>query len=151
MVAEAILTFKNEGKCSFWAFGIQNFACGACNGYVTVRNQSVFVSCLGGPEPSDPGGGSVLNERSKTLRPAGKPDQSVHFIGHRRHTQSAAAKYRSETGLREKRPVSRVCARGRGYTAHAPRTDSLLLGRRESRRHRDPQKHHAWELQRLRR
>eukprot|EP00966_Prymnesium_polylepis_P116832 2699810-Prymnesium_polylepis.1 len=36
MVAEAILTFKNEGKCSFWASSLHNFACGACNGYVTV-------------------------------------------------------------------------------------------------------------------
>ena len=43
MVAEAILTFKNEGKCSIWASSLQNFACGACNGYVTVRKRSVFV------------------------------------------------------------------------------------------------------------
>ena len=42
----------------------------ACNGYVTVRKRSVFVFCLGGPGPSDPGGGGPLTERSKTLRPA---------------------------------------------------------------------------------
>ena len=36
MVTEAILTFKNEGKCSIWASSLQNFACGACNGQKTV-------------------------------------------------------------------------------------------------------------------
>ena len=59
----------SQGKCSSWASSPQNFACGACNGYVTVRKRSVFVFCWGGPGPSDPGGGDPLNERSKTLRP----------------------------------------------------------------------------------
>ena len=51
MVPEAALAFKNEGKCSFWASSSQNFACGACNGYVTVRKRYVFVFCGGGPGP----------------------------------------------------------------------------------------------------
>ena len=29
MTAEAILTFKIEGKCSSWASSLKNFACGA--------------------------------------------------------------------------------------------------------------------------
>ena len=49
MVPEAVLAFKNEGKCSFWASGSQNFACGACNGYVTVRKRYVFIFWGGGP------------------------------------------------------------------------------------------------------
>ena len=89
MVAEAILTFKNEGKCSFWAFSIQNFACGACNGYVTVRKRSVFVFCLGVGGPSDPGGGDPLNERSKTLRPASTGHARGAYVSVRERTNKA--------------------------------------------------------------
>ena len=51
MVAKAILTFKNEGKCSSWASRSQNLACGACNGCVTVRKRFVLFFVLGGPGP----------------------------------------------------------------------------------------------------
>ena len=51
MVAEAILDLNFQRKCSSWASGSQNFACGACNGYLTVRIRSVFVFCGGGPGP----------------------------------------------------------------------------------------------------
>ena len=49
MVAEAILDLNFQRKCSSWASRSQNFACGACNGYVTVRKRFVFVFCGGGP------------------------------------------------------------------------------------------------------
>ena len=54
--------------------------CNACNGYVTVRKRSVFVFCLGGAGPSDPGGGDPLNERSKTLRPADAADPEGRWV-----------------------------------------------------------------------
>ena len=69
MVAEAILTSKSQEKCSSWTSSSQNFACGACNGYVTVRIRSVFVFWARAPRPSDHAGGGPLTERSISLRP----------------------------------------------------------------------------------
>ena len=101
MVAEAILTFKNEGKCSFWAFSIQNFACGACNGYVTVRKRSVFVFCSGGAGAPDPGGGGPLTEKSKTLRPGGvaraERAQGGQAVARAAHGQSQGSGWRVGT------------------------------------------------------
>ena len=65
------------------------FACGACNGYVTVRKRLVFVFCLGGAEAPDPEGGRPLNERSNALRPVARHIRGPQRHGHngRRHVR----------------------------------------------------------------
>ena len=76
MIAEAILDLNFQRKCSFWASRSQNFACGACNGYVTVRKRFVFVFYGGGPSPSEGAGGRPLSGRSKTLAPGNREPQA---------------------------------------------------------------------------
>ena len=65
MVAEAILDLIFQRKCSSWASRSQNFACGACNGCVTVRKRFVFVFCLGGPSPPRGRAGAHLTGNQK--------------------------------------------------------------------------------------
>ena len=74
MVAEAILDLNFQRKCSSWASGSQNFACGACNGCVTVRKRFVFVFCLGGPSPPRGRAGAHLpGNQNRSARLVGQP------------------------------------------------------------------------------
>ena len=82
MVPEAVLAFKNEGKCSLWASSSQNFACGACNGYVTVRKRSVFGLCLGGAGPQTLGeGGHLTRDQKHSARRSRADGVTVKIIG----------------------------------------------------------------------
>ena len=67
------------------AFRIQNFACGACNGYVTVRKRRVcngsFLFYLGGGRPSEGVGGDPLTERSKKIHENFRPEGWEHRQG----------------------------------------------------------------------
>ena len=71
-----------------------NFACGACNGYVTVRKRFVFVFCGGGPGPSEGAGGRQQTGRSKNVGPAtGQPTRKSHLaLGEASPTASACVK-----------------------------------------------------------
>ena len=66
MVAEAILQPQISKKMLILDLhDIQNLACGACNGYVTVKKRFVFVFCLGGPAPPEGRVGGYLPGNQK--------------------------------------------------------------------------------------
>ena len=88
---------KSQRKCSSWASRSQKFACGACNGYVTVRKRFVFVHR---------GGGSSSICRIANAHSWGPEAIFWKFNGRSRHSRRSAASVASASSARRCRDVA---------------------------------------------